>query len=140
MSWAPRVGESRQKDLKRVNARARTLRKAPTPAERRLWTYLRQLNREGASFRRQAAMGRYVFDFADFGACLLIELDGGVHNAPDVALRDAEKANWAQSQGFALLRMKNEEVWGLPQVILAKIRNALKSAPHPCPSPQGGGE
>jgi very-short-patch-repair endonuclease len=140
MAWAPREGERRQKDSPRTNARARRMRSEQTPAERRLWVYLRHLNREGASFRRQAAIGSYVFDFADFGARLVIEVDGGVHAASDVALRDAAKKNWAESQGFRVLRFTNDDVTtGLPDVLLTRIRRALQNAPLPNPSPQGGG-
>ncbi len=44
--------------------RARKLRReAPSP-ERRLWPVLRDLNRDGCNFRRQAAIGPYFVDFA----------------------------------------------------------------------------
>lgn len=141
MSWAPRRGESRQKDFTRANSRARRMRHSPTKAEKLLWTYLKQLNREGASFRRQAALGAFVYDFGDYSARLLIEVDGGVHAALDVAIRDQTKTEWARSQDFRVLRLTNNDVvTGLPDVLLSRIRSALPPAPHPRPSPQGGGE
>ena len=135
--WAPAFGEARQKDMTRVNERARRLRREQTPSEQQLWKLLRHVS--GAHFRRQAAVGPFVFDCADFGARLLIELDGGVHSLPDVALRDQAKSEWARVQGFKLLRLTNHDVWNRPDWLLDQVR-AVRNAPHPCPSPQGGGE
>lgn len=119
-----------QKDFTRANTRARRLRGDVTKSEAVLWKHLRQFNRDGATFRRQAALGGYVFDFASFRARLLIELDGGVHREPDVALMDERKSEWARSQDFKLLRISNDDVWRQPDAVVDRIRAAL-SAPHP---------
>ncbi|MEO8356482.1 MAG: DUF559 domain-containing protein [Chloroflexota bacterium] len=42
---------------------ARKLRKALTPAERKLWSRLRNNQLNGVSFRRQHAVGNYIPDF-----------------------------------------------------------------------------
>jgi very-short-patch-repair endonuclease len=135
--WAP-ADRSRQKDFTRTNARAKRLRADVTKSEALLWKHLRQFNRDGATFRRQAAMGGFVFDFANFSARLLIELDGGVHNTPDVMLLDERKSAWADAQGFRLLRISNDDVWTRPDAMIDRIRSVL-NAPHPNPSPHGGG-
>ncbi|MGD9723123.1 MAG: endonuclease domain-containing protein [Pirellulales bacterium] len=57
---------------------ARGLRNEPTEAERRLWHFLRA-SRLGVKFRRQAAIGAYVVDFACFSHKLIVELDGPQH-------------------------------------------------------------
>lgn len=60
-------------------AHARQLRKLPSPAERKLWAYLRDNRLNGISFRRQHAIGDYVVDFCAVKKKLIIELDGGGH-------------------------------------------------------------
>jgi very-short-patch-repair endonuclease len=56
--------------------RARELRKVPTPAEAKLWAYLRAGKLNGVKFRRQHAIGNYVSDFCSIKHKLIIELDG----------------------------------------------------------------
>jgi very-short-patch-repair endonuclease len=100
----------RQRDFPQAATRAKRLRREPTTAESRFWQRLRTI--EGAHFRRQATLGPYVFDFADLGARLLIELDGGIHDRPDVKERDVAKDEWASSQGFVVVRIPNSLVFG----------------------------
>ena len=61
--------------------RARLLRSNMTDVERKLWARLRNGQIHGAHFRRQAAIGRYFADFACFDPRIVIELDGGQHDA-----------------------------------------------------------
>ncbi len=56
--------------------RAGELRKEPTPAERKLWAYLRGDKLNGVNFRRQHAIGNYIPDFVSIKKKLIIELDG----------------------------------------------------------------
>jgi very-short-patch-repair endonuclease len=58
---------------------ARVLRKNLTPAERRLWTYLRNHQVLGISFRKQHAIGIYITDFCAPSIKLIIEVDGSQH-------------------------------------------------------------
>lgn len=137
-NWAPSVGQSRQKDRVRAKARSQRLRREATPTEQRLWKALRQLNREGARFRRQIALDAWVFDFGDLSARLLIEVDGGVHERlADVIARDADKTAWAAVNHFHLLRFRNDDVWGDLDAVLTAIRSTM-SAPHPLPPPRKG--
>lgn len=81
-----------------------------------------------------------MFDFAALSHRVLIELDGGVHNAPDVALRDATKQEWAEAQGYRVMRLKNVEVEKDAGRVLERVRLFL-NAPHPlAPSLSGEGE
>lgn len=136
---APAFGEDRQKDHVRTKLRAARLRKEMTPSEKELWKLLRSI--EGHTFRRQPAIGDYVFDFANYGARLLIEIDGSIHERADVRANDKAKEIFAITQGFRVLRFTNEDVWDRPAWVLAEVRARL-DAPHPpTPSPQGrGGE
>lgn len=133
-SWTQQSNQPSQRAHVRANARSRTLRRDPTPSEARLWKALRALNREAARFRRQPAVGPWVFDFADHSARLLIEVDGGVHERlPGVAARDARKSAWAEAQGYRLLRFSNDDVWGRLDAVISLVRSAI-SDPHPLPS------
>ena len=135
--WAPAPGEVRQKDRTRTKLRARRLRKDMTPAEREFWALLKSI--EGHTFRRQPAIGDRVYDFGCYGARLLIEIDGAVHDRPDVQEDDKAKTLHAIRNGFRLLRFTNAEVSGRAEWVISEIR-ALLDAPHPpTPSPQGGG-
>lgn len=51
------------------------LRKDPTPAERKLWSKIRN-DQLGVTFRRQHAVGNYIPDFVCIEKKLIIELDG----------------------------------------------------------------
>jgi len=50
---------SNSKTMHRVDE----LRRGPTPAEQKLWAYLRGKKLNGISFRRQYAIGQYIVDF-----------------------------------------------------------------------------
>ncbi len=92
-----------------TRANARRLRHEMTPQERKLWGKLRELNRIlGLHFRRQAPIGSYIADFAEFGRRVVIEVDGGGHGGP----RDVARDEWLESQGFQVLRFWNPEVSG----------------------------
>jgi very-short-patch-repair endonuclease len=140
-SWRANSADASQRDYTRANARKQRLRSAPTPSEELLWRALRQLNREGAKFRRQPAIGPWVFDFGYLSAKVLIELDGGVHEVfAEVAARDEEKTRWAEANGYRLLRVSNRELWDQCDLVIERVRSAI-SAPHPLPPlHQGEGE
>ena len=72
---------------KRTRRQARTLRRSPTDAERKLWYLLRSLKPLGIHFRRQAPIGIYIADFAWHAGKLVVELDGSQHAEVRAALR-----------------------------------------------------
>ncbi|MEZ5996511.1 MAG: endonuclease domain-containing protein, partial [Hyphomonadaceae bacterium] len=130
---------ARQKDRTRTKVRAQRLREELTPSEKRLWHLLRGI--KGAHFRKEVAVGDYVFDFACYGARLLIELDGSIHERDDVRANDKNKTIYAVTQGFRVLRFANNDVWDRPAWVVAQVRARLAAAHPPTPSPQGrGGE
>ena len=123
--WGAAQVTDRQRDFPKTNTRAQRLRREPTPAEKQLWKHLRII--EGAHFRRQTPLGPYVFDFADLGAKLLIEVDGGIHDLTDVQERDRAKDAWAQQQGFRILRIPNDYAFGTSEPAIALVMQALRS-------------
>lgn len=105
----------------RAVAIARRLRKAMTPAEQALWFELRRGRVLGTHFRRQAVIGPFVVDFVCHAAKLAIEIDGGAHNAPDVAARDVERQQWIEGRGYRVLRFANAEVLCDPRRVARAI-------------------
>ena len=89
---------------------AKRLRKQMTPAEKELWAVLRRIAPEEAHFRKQAPLGPFICDFASHSAKLVVELEGGAHNAADTAARDAERRAWIEGRGYEVLCIHNEEV------------------------------
>jgi very-short-patch-repair endonuclease len=89
---------------------AKRLRRSMTRAEQMLWWELRRLRELGTHFRRQAPFGPYVVDFLCHGARLVIEVDGGVHDALGRQDEDAERQAWIESRGYKVIRFKNAQV------------------------------
>lgn len=94
----------------RAVAVARRLRKRMTPAEQMLWNELRRIELPNSHFRRQTPIGPFIADFACLKAKLIIELEGGVHAAPDVAADDAQRCAWLEGRGLRVLRISNADV------------------------------
>ncbi|MFN3690466.1 MAG: DUF559 domain-containing protein, partial [Fimbriimonadales bacterium] len=102
----------------------RTARSNPTPAEAFLWECLRGRRLNGLKFRRQHPIGRYIADFYCHEARLIVELEGSVHDTPHQAAYDAVRFETLESQGFRVLRIRNEWLQEAPQVVLEMILSA----------------
>ncbi|WP_298745576.1 endonuclease domain-containing protein [uncultured Brevundimonas sp.] len=104
--------------------RAKALRAKPTWTEARLWDRLKLLP---VRFRRQEPMGAYVVDFVCHRANLVIEVDGGVHELPEVALRDLGRDGWLNAQGYLVLRFSTRQVERDIDGVVATIRDAASN-------------
>jgi very-short-patch-repair endonuclease len=109
---------------------SRDLRNNPTPAEQRLWHSLKA-GQLGVTFRRQAAIGPYIVDFACFPAKLIIELDGPQHLAPEAVEHDTDRTTWLASQGFRMIRFRNQELDENIQGVVSTIARAVEERPLP---------
>jgi len=105
----------------------RRLRAEQTEAEAALWQLLRNRKLIGGKFRRQVPVGRYVADFYCYERKLVVELDGGVHSAPDQQVHDHNRDTFLLSLGLRVLRISNEDVLGAPDKVLDQIRRSLLS-------------
>ncbi len=61
----------------------------------------------GARFRRQVPIGPYIVDFASFDPKLVIEIDDNSHQHRD----ETHRTKTIESQGFAILRFWNDEIY-----------------------------
>lgn len=117
----PGPGAAGRLKSERAVAAARRLRKTMTPAEQALWRELRGRGLDRSHFRRQAPFGPFIVDFVCHGAKLVVEVDGGAHNAPDAASRDAERQRWIEGRGYRVLRYENARVLADPKRAASEI-------------------
>jgi very-short-patch-repair endonuclease len=110
-----------------IEAAARGLRRALTPAERVLWQALRNRQVGGLKFRCQHPVGRFIVDFYCPACKLVVELDGGVHD--DRAEIDEARTQMLNNYGYRVLRFRNEEVLRNLDLVLEQILQAA-SVPH----------
>ncbi len=103
--------------------RARQLRKELTPAERKLWAYLRGDKLHGINFRRQHAIGNFIVDFVSIKRKLIVELDGSQHL--EQAEYDVERSKYFESQGYKVVRFWNNQVENDIEGVLHAIEIAL---------------
>ena len=90
-----------------------------TEAEKYLWYMLRSKNLSGLKFRRQQPIGSFIVDFVCLKKKLVIEVDGGQHDA-DKEL-DSERDKWLTGEGYKVLRFWNNEVMENREAVLEKI-------------------
>ncbi len=106
-----------------------------TRAESKLWEELRKRR---LKFLRQAALGAYVVDFVQHSARLVVEVDGRVHELPEVQARDVHRDDWLKSQGYQVMRFPNDGVLsgvvGIADEIAAFV---LAAGVRPRPSKRG---
>ena len=107
-------------------AKARTLRKKSTDAERLLWKHLRMRQLSAYKFRRQQPIGSYIIDFVCLEKKLIIELDGGQHT--EQSAYDEERSAWLQERGYRVLRFWNHELLRAPEVVLSNISQEIERA------------
>jgi len=113
--------------------RARELRSAMTPAERALWSLLRNRQIDGHRFRRQYPIGPYIVDFTCLEAGLVIEADGGQHLD---CSSDPARDLFLHRKGLQVLRFWNHEIASNLQGIHDVIaRRLTERCPHPNPPP-----
>jgi very-short-patch-repair endonuclease len=109
-----------RKDLK---ARARTLRRGLTPAERKLWyEFLSGLPQK---FTRQKPIGHYVADFYCSKHRLVIELDGDSHFTVRGENYDLLRTADLESLGLSVLRFTNAEVMEQFEAVCEAVLRAL---------------
>ena len=113
-------------------ARARTLRKKSSWAEKLLWRMLRNERFSGYKFRRQHPFGEYTLDFYCAEARLVLETDGFQHGHPEHQRHDAKRDAFLASHGIVVKRIWNWRLKKEPQVVRDNLWMQLQErAPHP---------
>jgi very-short-patch-repair endonuclease len=104
------------------------LRKVLTPAERKLWSRIRN-DQLGVTFRRQHAVGNYIPDFCSPKAKLIIEMDGSQHLHRQEY--DDERTIYFESIGYKVIRFWNNDVMNDIESVIRAIIQAMESEHHP---------
>ena len=115
--------------------RAQELRRLMTPAEKRLWGRLRANRLDGWHFRRQQIIAGFIVDFYCHKACLVIEVDGPIHDQQKI--QDEARTEVLSHHGLKVIRFSNREVMNDLAGVLRVIRKYL---PTPQPPPNRVGE
>lgn len=105
---------------------AKEMRSNPTEAEKKLWGHLRA-GMTGYKFVRQKPMGLSIPDFVCLQKRVVVEIDGGYHQAPDVLLSDKLRGEKFAKAGYLTLRFTNEEVLTDVIAVVKKIKKTLEN-------------
>ena len=87
-------------------------------------------------------IGRYRPDFYCIEEQLVVELDGAIHDLPEIKAYDLERTQWLETQSLKVIRFQNHQVLEHPTEVLKSIQSHFtKTQPIPKnPSPAKVGE
>ena len=112
--------------------RARELRRNATDAELRMGRLLKEFFPD-ARFRFQVPLRHHIADFASHRLKLVIEIDGGQHDAQVDARRTAD----IEAEGYKVIRFWNNEVLGNGEGCMIQLGEFLRrDHPHPATTRQ----
>jgi very-short-patch-repair endonuclease len=104
---------------------AKELRKNETAAEKVLWSKINRNQIIGLQFRRQHPINMFIADFFCAKIKLVIEIDGGIHEIPEVKIHDAGRSDFLNDHGIAVLRFTNEQIIREIDYVLNTIENTV---------------
>jgi very-short-patch-repair endonuclease len=118
---------------------ARTVRRTPSDAERKMWWILRRKRISGFRFRRQVPIAGYVADFCCLSAGLVV--DGAHHlDAPQLT-HDQRRTDVLEREGLRVIRFFANDVLKHSDAVERMIYRALmEPPPRPSPGVPGEGE
>jgi acetylglutamate kinase len=105
--------------------KAKELREKTTPAEKRLWNFIR-INEWALKFRRQHPVQNYVVDFYCHSLKLVIEVDGSIHELEEVKRNDISRENNLKELGLTIIRFKDEEVFESKRKVMERIGSIVE--------------
>ncbi|MFT3753932.1 MAG: valine--tRNA ligase [Paludibacter sp.] len=124
----PQFKTARKSEYELLKKNAKELRKFSTEAENVLWDLLRN-EKLGEKFRRQHIINDIIVDFVNLSKQLVIEVDGGYHNQPEIHELDKLKTEILESLGYKVIRFTNEEVLSNTDTTIQIIKDAFLSSP-----------
>lgn len=89
---------------------ARRLRRESTPAEKKLWHFIRNRKVEGLKFRRQQVIEGFIADFFCEEIKLAVEVDGGIHNDKEQKKIDEHREKVFSARSITTIRFRNNDV------------------------------
>ena len=98
--------------------RAKSLRRAMTEPEKRLWHLLRAKRMQSLKFRRQVPVGPYIADFLCHSKMVIAEADGSQHAE---SARDMKRDAYLAAKGFQILRFWNDDILRRPKEVVDTI-------------------
>ena len=114
------------------------MRRNMTAAERALGDRLRRNQTGGLHFRRQQIIEGFIADFYCHAAKLVIEADGGVHDAQ--AKYDLERDKIIATHDLIILRFSNRQILTDMNTVLAHIETTASQRLSDPPLEEGPGE
>jgi len=106
---------------------AKEHRQDQTEEEEIVWQRVRA-DQIGFKIRRQHPVGRYIADFVCIKKGLIIEIDGKIHDRTKE--EDEQRTQELATQGFEVIRFKNEEVIANIDSVISTIKEKLESLPN----------
>ena len=103
---------------------AKQLRNNITDTEMILWGRLKEYF-PAYKFRRQHPISIYIADFYCHQLKLIIELDGSVHNRPEVKLNDIERQERLEGMGLTVIRFTVEDIRRNLENVLESIQQQI---------------
>lgn len=106
--------------------KARELRETSTHTESVLWEYLKT-KPHGIKFRRQHPYSTYILDFYCHSLKLVIEVDGKIHDLPEIKSNDEIRQKQLEMNGLVVMRFPNELVEKNLEEVINKIDTFILS-------------
>ncbi|AFZ45527.1 hypothetical protein PCC7418_3413 [Halothece sp. PCC 7418] len=115
----------------KLTEQAKAMRKNPTPAERKLWQFLRTFP---LKMWRQKPIDNFIVDFYCPKLKLVIEVDGEGHFTRDGMAYDAERTKVLEGYGLRVVRFTNDQVLREFEAVCEEIMGFIP----PSPPSEGG--
>lgn len=106
--------------------KAKELRNRMTASEEFFWLRLREQFPE-FRFRRQHPISIYIADFYCHKLKLVIEIDGSIHDVPDIKINDIKRQSDLESYGLKIIRFTNQQINEKPEEALEILTTIIKT-------------
>ncbi|MCF6332741.1 MAG: valine--tRNA ligase [Draconibacterium sp.] len=124
----PLYKTARKSEYGLLKKNSKELRHFSTEAESVLWEMVRA-NNLGEKFRRQHIINNIIVDFVCLSKKLVVEVDGGYYNKPEIQELDKLKTDILNELGYKVIRFTNEEILASIDTVLQSIQDVLNSPP-----------
>ena len=93
-----------------LHNKARYLRNNMTKQEQKIWSIIKNKSFYGYRFLRQYPIGNYIVDFVCRSKKVVIEIDGGQHNANKNIQYDNKRTKFLEEMGYKVVRFWNNDI------------------------------